>query len=220
MCRRSTVRMQALRTGPVGGRSAGSAHLPMPHLATAATSCPVCFFHPIQVMGSFRAFNKDSPDQPVTLDARVSGVACCRLLPNGGGGSVLPAATAPQPAAGAQPFECRNPTHAPLRHCRVCSGNGILMLSTPLSMSSPPRRPQFEDPQGQLVFERHGSSEGDFHFTSNGEGEYKLCFTAKGEQIGFRLSRGCEGGLLLTRDGRITSCATPPSVRDSGGESV
>ncbi|PRW21135.1 Transmembrane Tmp21 [Chlorella sorokiniana] len=60
-----------------------------------------------EVMGSFRAFNRDSPDQPVTVDAR------------------------------------------------------------------------FEDPQGQLVFERHGSSEGDFHFTSNGEGEYKLCFTAK-----------------------------------------
>ena len=47
-----------------------------------------------QVMGSFRAFNKDSPDQPVTLDARVSGVACCRLLPNGGGSSVLPAVAA------------------------------------------------------------------------------------------------------------------------------
>ena len=93
------------------------------------------------------------------------------------------------------------------RQCRACSGSGTLMLSTPpLSHPplSPPRRPQFEDPQGQLVFERRGSSEGDFHFTSNGEGEYKLCFTAKGEQKGFWLS--CEGGLLLTREGGYQLC--------------
>lgn len=38
---------------------------------------------------------------------------------------------------------------------------------------------RFEDPQGQLVFDRHASSDGDFHFTANSEGEYKLCFTAK-----------------------------------------
>lgn len=221
--------MQALRTHPIGGRSAGSAHLPLPHLAIAAASCPTlpmlsvmpCVLLPSkQVMGSFRAFNKDSPDQPVTLDARVSGVACCRLLPNGGGSSVLPAATAPQPAARTQPFKCRNPTRVPLRQCRVCSGSGILLSTPPLSHPplSPPRHPQFEDPQGQLVFERHGSSEGDFHFTSNGEGEYKLCFTAKGEQKGFRLSRVCEGGLLPTRDGGSTSYAPPPRVRDSGGD--
>ena len=34
------------------------------------------------------------------------------------------------------------------------------------------------------MYERHGASDGDFHFTSNGEGEYKLCFTAKGACVG------------------------------------
>lgn len=38
---------------------------------------------------------------------------------------------------------------------------------------------RFEDPNGALVFERHGASEADFHFTTAVEGEYKLCFTAK-----------------------------------------
>ncbi|KAL4451435.1 hypothetical protein ABPG77_009507 [Micractinium sp. CCAP 211/92] len=38
---------------------------------------------------------------------------------------------------------------------------------------------RFEDPNGALVFERHGASEADFHFTAAIEGEYKLCFTAK-----------------------------------------
>ena len=61
------------------------------------------------------------------------------------------------------------PRIAPMRH-QSC-----------LPAAAPSLGAQFEDPQGQLVFERHGSSEGDFHFTSNGEGEYKLCFTAKGE---------------------------------------
>ncbi|KAL4420637.1 hypothetical protein ABPG75_010293 [Micractinium tetrahymenae] len=37
----------------------------------------------------------------------------------------------------------------------------------------------FEDPNGALVFERHGAADADFHFTSAAEGEYKLCFTAK-----------------------------------------
>ena len=55
-------------------------------------------------------------------------------------------------------------------------------LSTPSNSSLfAPLSLQFEDPQGQVVFERHGASDADFHFTSNGEGEYKLCFTAKGE---------------------------------------
>ena len=49
-----------------------------------------------------------------------------------------------------------------------------------------PCHAQFEDPQGQLVFDRHGSSDGDFHFTANSEGEYKLCFTAKGGWAGGR----------------------------------
>ena len=39
------------------------------------TDCSVAF--ELQVMGSFRAFNRDSPDQPVTIDARVRG---CGLL--------------------------------------------------------------------------------------------------------------------------------------------
>ncbi|PSC71761.1 transmembrane emp24 domain-containing p24delta4-like [Micractinium conductrix] len=38
---------------------------------------------------------------------------------------------------------------------------------------------RFEDPAGALVFERHGSAEGEFQFQSSGEGEYKLCFTAR-----------------------------------------
>ena len=43
--------------------------------------------------------------------------------------------------------------------------------------------PQFEDPAGNVVFERHGESEGAFHFTTTAEGEYKLCFTAKGGRL-------------------------------------
>lgn len=30
------------------------------------------------------------------------------------------------------------------------------------------------------MFEKQGSATGEFSFISNGEGEYKLCFTAKG----------------------------------------
>lgn len=42
-----------------------------------------------QVMGSYHAFNRDSPDQPVTIDARVRllwapGLACCWVLQGGG----------------------------------------------------------------------------------------------------------------------------------------
>lgn len=38
---------------------------------------------------------------------------------------------------------------------------------------------RFEDPNGAMVFEKRSAANGDFHFTSAGEGEYKLCFTAK-----------------------------------------
>ncbi|EFN52619.1 hypothetical protein CHLNCDRAFT_138690 [Chlorella variabilis] len=56
----------------------------------------------------------------------------------------------------------------------------------------------FEDPQGQLVFERHGSAGAEFKFVSNGEGEYKLCFTAKdyhtaqGTRIKMKWTTGAE----------------------------
>lgn len=57
---------------------------------------------------------------------------------------------------------------------------------------------RFEDPQGQLVFERHGSAGAEFKFVSNGEGEYKLCFTAKdyhtaqGTRIKMKWTTGAE----------------------------
>ncbi|KAI3430855.1 hypothetical protein D9Q98_009264 [Chlorella vulgaris] len=57
---------------------------------------------------------------------------------------------------------------------------------------------RFEDPQGVLVFEKQGSATGEFSFISNGEGEYKLCFTAKdyhtaqGTRIKMKWSTGVE----------------------------
>lgn len=43
---------------------------------------------------------------------------------------------------------------------------------------------QFEDPEGNVVFEQQGQHTFDFHFDSAKEGEYKLCFTAKGSLEG------------------------------------
>jgi hypothetical protein len=57
---------------------------------------------------------------------------------------------------------------------------------------------RFEDPQGHLVYERHGSASGEFHFVSGDEGEYKLCFTAKdyhtaqGTRIKMKWATGAE----------------------------
>lgn len=45
------------------------------------------------------------------------------------------------------------------------------------------------------MYERHGSAAGEFHFVSGGEGEYKLCFTAKGVRSG-GTGGGSRGGPL------------------------
>lgn len=71
-------------------------------------------------------------------------------------------------------------TSPPALPCIACS-HGHLCLPPTHPPSPTPTRVQFEDPNGALVFERHGASEADFHFTTAVEGEYKLCFTAKGE---------------------------------------
>ena len=70
---------------------------------------------------------------------------------------------------------------------QICCSTGRLRLLPTTSFcphSAPPSLPspaQFEDPQGSLVFERSGSATGEFQFMSGSEGEYKLCFTAKGD---------------------------------------
>jgi hypothetical protein len=54
---------------------------------------------------------------------------------------------------------------------------------------------QIEDPEGHVMYERQGLSTADFQFTAPKEGEYKLCFTAKGACVG-------RGGHPYTRGNR------------------
>lgn len=101
----------------------------------------------------------------------------------------------------APPASCRDSRRLsllfPVLASSACS-NSAICQPQPTHPTNPLARPQFEDPNGALVFERHGASEADFHFTAAIEGEYKLCFTAKGERgagrgPGWRSSRGGVG---------------------------
>jgi len=43
--------------------------------------------------------------------------------------------------------------------------------------------PQVEDPLGHVLFTKHGTASGQFAFTTKEDGDFKACFSAKGEGL-------------------------------------
>ena len=74
----------------------------------------------------------------------------------------------------------RSPPSSPFT--RTHSTHPHAQIEDPNSAHSTPTHPhaQIEDPNSHVVFDQHNAPTGEFSFTSGPEGEYKLCFTARG----------------------------------------
>lgn len=63
----------------------------------------------------------------------------------------------------------------------------MLSLSQPLLV----RPVQVQDPAGQVIYDKRAQKQGQFAFTAKTSGDYKACFTTKGERWPGLTSKAC-----------------------------